>query len=123
MDNDMFFLGGQYNQPYCYCSDNNCPCPQVMIRRGEGYIFVEDAGGGRLRANITCEEGARLRNLDIAVARRDAQRWWRDGMVPKRVTPQSPVKLEHKRDEAAYAEAQKRTQDYLDMLDRILKDK
>lgn len=44
-------------------------------------------------------------------------------MVPRRVTPQSPVKLEHKRDEAGYADARRRTQEYLDMLNKILKDK
>lgn len=101
---EMFFLGGSYNQSICYCSDNNCPCPQVPIRRGEGYIFVEDMGNGQFYANLTCEEGARLRQLDLQVAHKDAVRWWRDGMVPKRVTPKSKIKLEPKRDEAGYRE-------------------
>lgn len=101
---EMMYLGGSFRQDICYCSDNNCPCPQVPIRRGEGYIFVEDRGDGRFYANLTCEEGARLRQLDLQVAHQDAVRWWRDGMVPKRETPKSKVKLEHKRDEAGYAE-------------------
>ena len=121
MEEEMFYLGGCYKDPFCYCSDNNCPCPQVKIPRGEGYIFVEDLGNGYLKANITCEEGARLRNLDLEVAHRDAVRWWRDGMVPKRVTPQSKIKLSPKRDEAGYQEAEKRRQEYLEMLNHILK--
>lgn len=102
---DFFFIGGMYKSQYAICSDNRCPCPQVMIRRGEGYIYVEDRGNGRFVANITCEEGARLRNLDLKVARQDAIRWWNTGMVPKRETPKSTVKLEPKRDEAGYAAA------------------
>lgn len=117
---EMFFLGGRYNQSFCVCSDNNCPCPQVTIRRGEGYIFVEDLGDGQFYANITCEEGARLRQLDLEVAHQDAVRWWRDGMVPKRETPKSKVKLEPKRDEAGYKEAEEYREWYLKRLDNIV---
>lgn len=98
-------MGGAYQSSYARCSDNNCPCPQVIINRGQGYIFVEDLGNGNFYANLTCEEGARLRNLDLDIARKDAIRWWNTGMVPMRETPKSKMPLEHKRDEAGYRQA------------------
>lgn len=36
---------------------------------------------------LVCEQGAKLRNLDLAVAHEDAKRWWETGKVPLRVTP------------------------------------
>lgn len=38
---------------------------------------------------LVCEQGARLRNLDLAVAHEDAKRWWDTGRVPLRTTPLS----------------------------------
>lgn len=37
---------------------------------------------------LVCEQGARLRKLDLAVAHEDAKRWWMTGKVPLRATPQ-----------------------------------
>lgn len=117
---EYFFLGGLYREDHAYCSDNNCPCPQVMIPRGKGYIYVEQWPDGSFHSQLTCEEGARLRNLDLEVASKDAKRWWSTGMVPKRVTPKSKVKLEPKRDEAGYAVAAQYRKDLLEMLGSVL---
>lgn len=88
---EFIFLGGAYKQNHAICSDNNCPCPQVYIPRGQGYIYVEEYNG-IFRGNLTCEQGAKLRNLDLQIAQNDAKRWWETGMIPKRVTPQSKIK-------------------------------
>ncbi len=104
------------------CSDNNCPCPEVVIPRGTGYLYIEQSlvdfrrqyptmeaargamrqGIERMRASygframttfyrlgpiLVCEEGAKLRNLDLAVAGADAKHWWETGQVPLRATP------------------------------------
>ncbi len=37
---------------------------------------------------LVCEQGAKLRKLDLAVAHEDAKRWWENGLVPLRATPQ-----------------------------------
>ena len=36
---------------------------------------------------LVCEQGARLRNLDLEVAAADAKYWWETGKVPLRATP------------------------------------
>lgn len=36
---------------------------------------------------VCCEQAARLRNLDLAVAAADAKYWWETGLVPLRPTP------------------------------------
>ena len=36
---------------------------------------------------LVCEEGAKLRKLDMRVANIDAVRWWETGKVPLRPTP------------------------------------
>lgn len=36
---------------------------------------------------LVCEQGAKKRNLDLAVAAADAKRWWDTGKVPLRPTP------------------------------------
>jgi len=107
------------------CSDNSCPCPDVVIRHGQGYLYVdaetvrfrrkyprlEDArraakqefdlrarqlgAGGirvvgfyrRLGGVLVCEQGARLRKLDLSVAAADAAHWWRTGQILLRPTP------------------------------------
>ncbi len=103
------------------CSDNACPCPERVIPRGAGFLYIEQAlvdfrrqyptlesarqamrerhaqmlarfgasatGLYRLGPILVCEQGAKLRNLDLAVARADARFWWRTGQVPLRPTP------------------------------------
>ncbi len=102
------------------CSDNSCPCPEVSIPRGEGYIYIDQQlvdsrrrypslAGARLAMQQThqnmraavgsasmayrlgpilvCEEGAKLRKLDLRVAAEDAKHWWSTGEVPLRATP------------------------------------
>jgi len=106
------------------CSDNACPCPEVVIPRGTGYLYIEQSlvnfrrqyptlvsarramqqtqeqmhadaasSGGtftgfyRLGPILVCEQGAKLRNLDLRVAAADAKCWWQTGRVPLRATP------------------------------------
>jgi hypothetical protein len=106
------------------CSDNACPCPEVAIPRGAGYLYIDlglvdfrrkypTLDGAReamrrkqeeLRASarasgsvftgfyrlgpiLVCEQGAKLRGLDLAVASEDARVWWETGKVPLRPTP------------------------------------
>jgi hypothetical protein len=104
------------------CSDKACPCPEVTIARGEGYLYIDqelvdfrsryprlaDAqrakvsqlnamcdrlGVGstvmsyRIGPILVCEQGARLRKLDLETAAADARHWWKTGQVPLRVTP------------------------------------
>jgi hypothetical protein len=38
-------------------------------------------------ATLMCEQGARKRGLDLAVAAADAKHWWETGLVPLRETP------------------------------------
>ena len=110
------------------CSDNACPCPEVSIPKGTGYIYIDqslvdfrrkfptleaarkamqeqhaqrkaDFGGGvsmfyTLGPILVCEEGARLRGLDLDVAAADARHWWGTGLVPLRATPTSDEQKE-----------------------------
>jgi len=108
------------------CSDNACPCPEVVIPRGKGYLYIEQSLVDfrrkypaiesarramqqerkqlqqtlarnsdrqeiiyryRLGPILVCEEGAKLRNLDLKVAAADAKHWWETGLVPFRATP------------------------------------
>ncbi len=102
------------------CSDNKCPCPDVRIPRGAGYLYIEQGlvdfrrqyptmksareamqrrqdqmrdsfrfftGFYRLGPILVCEQGAKLRNLDLEVAAADAKYWWKNGKVPLRATP------------------------------------
>lgn len=81
-EEEFLFIPGN-ERAMAVCSDNSCPCPQVPIPRNSGYFFIEK----RLNvfvANITCEQGARLRNLDLESAHQDAKMWWRYGRVPAR---------------------------------------
>lgn len=84
---EYWYLGGAYQGDKALCSDNQCPCPQVSIPRDQGYIYVVQYPNGNFAANLTCDEGAKLRKLNLAIARKDAQHWWNTGMVPKRATP------------------------------------
>ena len=98
------------------CSDNACPCPEVEIPRGGGYLFIsqdlvdfrrqypgEEQASAAMEARLrgagfsggfysigpvlVCERGAKLRNLDLTVAAADAAHWWATGKVPLRATP------------------------------------
>lgn len=39
---------------------------------------------------LICEQGARLRPIDLETAAADARHWWESGQVPLRVTPARP---------------------------------
>lgn len=80
-------LAGVHDAPYGVCSDNYCPCPQDRIPRGEGYIYIVKDQNGNYSANLTCETGARNRNLNLKIAHEDAKYWWKTGLVPYRETP------------------------------------
>jgi hypothetical protein len=41
----------------------------------------------RIGPILVCEQGAKLRNLDLDVAAEDARHWWETGEVPLRATP------------------------------------
>jgi len=49
-------------------------------RAGGGFVF------GPMPI-LVCEQGARLRGIDMKVAADDAKRWWETGKVPLRPTP------------------------------------
>jgi ribosomal protein S27AE len=99
-----------------FCSDNACPCPEVRIPRGTGYLYVSrevvdfrrDARSveeahvklnllqlqmprvmfiGGSTAILMCKRGAKLRGLDLDVAAADAKYWWETGLAPLRATP------------------------------------
>lgn len=58
---------------------------EEMQRRSEFNLSVNL---GRLGSPLlVCEQGARKRDLDLAVAAEDAKRWWESGKVPLRPTP------------------------------------
>lgn len=86
---NYFTLGGAYQRREALCSDNNCSCPKLTIPRNKGYIYVERYPNGNFTANVTCEEGARLRHLDLKIAHADAKHWWLTGKVPCRETPEN----------------------------------
>jgi hypothetical protein len=112
------------------CSDNACPCPEVRIPRGTGYLYIpqelvdfrldsrteEEANRkvarlaeqdphaqmakqygaksftklfapGTTNPILMCEQGARLRGIDLETASADARYWWKTGLVPLRATP------------------------------------
>jgi len=98
------------------CSDTNCPCPEVEIPRGTGYLWVSPEvvefrrscptlaqlnrkfqsdtthvvlGPGVATPILMCEQGARLRGVDMEAAAADARLWWDTGRVPLRPTPKA----------------------------------
>jgi hypothetical protein len=89
------------------CSDRACPCPETPIPDGTGYLYISDAAvermtalkegrggdtfGAGLMPVLVCEQGARLRGLDLRVAAEDASRWWECGRVPLRPSPMAPA--------------------------------
>ncbi len=58
-----------------------------MRERLGGFVVI---GPGVAAPIIVCEQGARLRHLDLGAARQDMEHWWNTGMVPLRPTPQAP---------------------------------
>ena len=60
---------------------------QMNENGGMGSVFY------RLGPILVCEQGAKLRKLDLEVAAADAVHWWKTGQVPLRPTP----KLESRR--------------------------
>ena len=102
------------------CSDNDCPCPEVKIPRGSGYIYVSQKAVEFRRdaptveelkiklklikasspfavtvilrtasAILMCEQGAKLRGIDLEIAAADANHWWKTGLAPLRATPKA----------------------------------
>lgn len=84
------------------CSDRNCPCPETVIPKGEGYLYISAEAVKFMKMKqsgqaqnimfgpmpvLVCEEGAKLRGLDLQVAADDAKLWWSEGKVPLRPTP------------------------------------
>jgi hypothetical protein len=89
------------------CSDRACPCPETPIPRGTGYLYISEEAVSFMRSTKTfrtgasggsaivmgpmpilvCEQGAKLRGIDLEVAAADARRWWETGKVPLRPTP------------------------------------
>jgi phage FluMu protein Com len=61
------------------------------IVASDGKLFY------RLGPILVCEQGAKLRNLNLKVAAADARHWWDTGLVPLRVTPQSNLNINCKR--------------------------
>ena len=85
------------------CSDRQCPCPEVQIPKGTGYLYISPEAVEFMRALkagligdfvfggpmpvLVCEQGAKLRGIDLTVAAADARRWWKTGKAPLRPTP------------------------------------
>jgi len=87
------------------CSDRQCPCPETVIPKGTGYLYIspdavgfmkskmegKGGGGGFMVMGsmpiLTCEQGAKLRGIDLEVAAEDARLWWEKGQAPLRPTP------------------------------------
>ncbi len=88
---------------YGYCSDRNCPCPETKIARGSGYLYISREAVDFMKKKMSgafnggvvfgpmpvlvCEEGAKLRGIDLEVASEDAKLWWETGKAPLRPTP------------------------------------
>lgn len=100
----------------CSDNECPCGYPGVTIPRGSGYMYVSRAvvdfrrdartvveakrkiammqqgrfvtfGQNVITSTLMCEQGARKRGLDLAVAAADAKYWWETGLVPLRATP------------------------------------
>lgn len=84
------------------CSDRECPCSETVIPKGTGYFYISKEAVNFMKARLkggaqgfvsgpmpilVCEEGAKLRGIDMEVAAADAKRWWETGEVPLRPTP------------------------------------
>jgi hypothetical protein len=70
---------------------------KVNRMRKELDMTVVIVEPGVIQPILMCEQGARLRGLDLNIAAADARYWWETGLVPLRATPladsrQSPPK-------------------------------
>ncbi|MBI4911720.1 MAG: hypothetical protein HY823_03190 [Acidobacteria bacterium] len=99
-----------------FCSLNSCPCDEVMIPRGTGFLWISETAvqfrhdartaieaeakarflsmdlfdlsvPGRISPVLVCLQGARKLHLDLDVASGDAKHWWETGQAPLRPTP------------------------------------
>ena len=57
--------------------------------RKELDVAVVIAEPGVIQPILMCEQGAKLRGLDLNAAAADAKFWWETGLVPLRATPQA----------------------------------
>jgi hypothetical protein len=55
-----------------------------LARRLPGRLMVDSSRVGPI---LVCEQGAKLRNLDLEIAAADAKIWWETHLAPLRVTP------------------------------------
>lgn len=55
--------------------------------RTGGFLIIDPQGWAV--PILVCEQGARLRRLDLEVAAADARHWWKTGLVPLRPTPEA----------------------------------
>jgi len=97
------------------CSDNDCPCPNTTMPPAKGYLWIKkeivdtrmkclslQALQGFMSASgissidevrrrclpiVVCEQSAKRRGLDLAVAASDYASWVKTGKVPCRATP------------------------------------
>lgn len=111
----MEFIECEKIQGVGYCSDNECSCTLTQLSFGGGYVYIspevvdfrkdaltladvnikleqqtqagEYISVSKYAPILVCEIAAQKRNLDMAVAKADAQMYWREGRVPLRATP------------------------------------
>ncbi len=111
----MEFIECEKIQGVGYCSDNECSCTLTQLSFGGGYVYIspevvdfrknaltlaevkvkleqqtqagEYISVSKYAPILVCEIAAQKRNLDMAVAKADAQMFWREGRVPLRATP------------------------------------
>jgi TM2 domain-containing membrane protein YozV len=57
---------------------------ELMRKRMNAVIMFDQ---NTVSSTLMCEQGARKRGLDLAVAAADARYWWETGLVPLRETP------------------------------------
>ena len=77
---DFFDYPNQsYDKTKALCLDNNCPCPETEYKQGTGYLYVPDQG----YPIFVCEEGAKLRGIDLTDAAIYAKLWWAAEIAPK----------------------------------------
>lgn len=97
------------------CADNECPCAYTTMPPAKGYLWIKQnvadtrmsclsltALHGYLKASaiagideimkrcfpvVVCEQAAKRRNLNLAVASSDYDSWVKTGKVPCRATP------------------------------------
>lgn len=57
---------------------------QQIQSQVKSHVFMTTASANPI---LMCEQGARLRKIDLDVAAKDATYWWETGFVPLRATP------------------------------------